>query len=295
MLTSCSAQPSAQSPFNGERAYADLERIVAIGPRVAGTEGSAKAQALIVSGLKEAGLGVREESFSAFTPMGVRSMKNIVGVVEGTQPGVIVLSNHYDTKYFRDINFVGANDGGSSTAWMLEMARVLGPKREGCTVWLVFFDGEEAFKTWSATDSVYGSREMVMRLKGAEALGQVKALINVDMIGDCDLGVMQDPGAPSWLTHTVWSTAQGLGYGKAFLPWGEAIEDDHMPFRRAGVPALELIDFRYGGDSLAHGKNWHTANDRLDKVCAQSLQVVGDVVYHSLARLDVRIASEPGE
>jgi glutaminyl-peptide cyclotransferase len=296
LLTACNAQPSPQSPFNADRAYADLERIVAIGPRVAGTEGSKKTQALITAGLTEAGLEVQEHPFSAFTPMGVRSMNNIVGVIQGTKPGVIILSNHYDTKYFRDITFVGANDGGSTTAWMLEMALTLGPNREGHTVWLVFFDGEEALKTWSATDSLYGSREMAMQLSSKGQLPDIKAMINVDMIGDCDLSVMRDPEAPNWLQDIIWSTSKELGHASSFVPYGsQGLQDDHIPFRRAGVDSINLIDFRYGGDSIDHNKNWHTVNDTLDKVCAESLQVMGDVMYHSLTKIDAHGASTTGE
>jgi len=286
VFTACKAEPSSHSTFDGDRAYTDLERIIAIGPRVAGTEGSKKSQAFITNGLKEAGLEVQEHPFSAFTPMGVRSMNNIVGVVKGTKPGTIILSNHYDTKYFRDITFVGANDGGSTTAWMLEMARTLGPEREGYTIWLVFFDGEEAFKNWTVTDSLYGSREMAMQLRSKKKLSTIKAQINVDMIGDCDLAVQRDPNAPSWLRDLVWDTGKELGYGDKFLPRGQDVQDDHIPLRKAGVDTLNLIDFSYGGNKIAHDFNWHTVNDTIDKVCAQSLKTMGDVVYHSLIAID---------
>lgn len=281
--------PSASSPFDGERAYTDLARIVAIGPRVPGTEGSSKVQALIRDELKLAGLEVQEQSFTANTPLGPRDMTNLVGVVRGTQPGLILLTNHYDTKYFPEFVFVGANDGGSTTAWMLEMARTLGPQREGCTVWLCFFDGEEAFQTWTETDSLYGSRAFVQRLTGTGEAAQVKAVVNVDMIGDCKLGIFKDPGAPEWLEEAVWAQARRLGYDKAFLLSGRQIEDDHIPFRRAGLPALELIDFEYGGSAAAHQNTWHTSRDTLDKVCAGSLQAVGDVIYHALPVIESHV------
>lgn len=209
-------------------------------------------------------------------------MTNLVGVVQGTLPGLILLSNHYDTKYFPEFTFVGANDGGSTTAWMLEMARSLGPQREGRTIWLCFFDGEEAFQEWTETDSLYGSRAFVQHLAETGEAAQVRAIINVDMIGDCRLGIFKDPGAPAWLQDAVWEQAKRLGYGKAFLLSGRNIQDDHIPFRRAGIPALELIDFEYGGSAVAHQNTWHTARDTLDKVCAASLQAVGDVIYHAL-------------
>jgi Zn-dependent M28 family amino/carboxypeptidase len=277
------------SPFDAARAYADLEAILAIGPRVSGTVGSKTAREYIQRELEAVGISVELFPFDANTPLGARMMTNIVGTVEGTLPGVIILSNHYDTKYMPDIPFVGANDGGSTTAWMIEMARALGPKREGHSVWLAFFDGEEAFEKWSDADSLYGSRRFVERMKSSGQLGIVEAMINVDMIGDCYLGVFRDPGAPDWLQEGVLNTARLLGYSQHFIENRPAIKDDHIPFRKAGVPALNLIDFRYGGSVLNHNRNWHTANDKIDRVCMESLQLVGDVLYRALPEIDSRI------
>lgn len=277
------------SPFDGARAYAGLESILAIGPRVAGTEGGAMARAYIRRELEAAKIPVEVFPFDADTPLGSRRLVNLVGTVEGSEPGIIILSNHYDTKYMPDIPFVGANDGGSTTAWMLEMARALGPKREGHTIWLTFFDGEEAFVEWSESDSLYGSRHFVERLKSSGGLDRIEAMINVDMIGDCYLGVFRDPGAPYWLQDAVLNTAALLGYSKHFLQTRPVVQDDHLPFREAGVPALNLIDFRYGGSSLNHRRNWHTVNDTINLVCAESLQVIGDVLYRALPEIDLRI------
>jgi Zn-dependent M28 family amino/carboxypeptidase len=266
-----------------------LKSLLKIGPRVSGTAGSAAAQKFIIDKLVGAGLKIEEYGFKAITPLGIKEMKNIVGIVEGTEPGVIILSNHYDSKFFRDFEFVGANDGGSTTAWMLEMARVLGAKREGYTLWLTFFDGEEAFEEWSDTDSLYGSREMVSHLKSTGTLSDIKATINVDMIGDKKLGILRDTDAPQWLRKPIWDTAKQLGYGLHFLRESQVIEDDHLPFRRAGIPALNLIDFRYGGSSRDHDRNWHTPNDTVDKVSADSLEVVGAVILNALPVIDSTI------
>jgi glutaminyl-peptide cyclotransferase len=278
-----------QSPFDATRAFRDLEAIVAIGPRPPGSPEALATRQYIKEELEAAGLEVREDAFEASTPVGPRSMANLTAVVEGTQPGIIILGNHYDTKYFPDFPFVGANDGGSTTAWMIELGRTLGPRRDGRTVWLCFFDGEESFKTWTDTDSLYGSREFVRRLKDEGKLDQVRAMINVDMIGDCYLGIYTDVGAPDWLTQTVWAKAQELGYASHFLSNGRSIQDDHIPFRSAGIPALELIDFNYGESFLDHDRLWHTPQDTIDRVCPGSLQVVGDVIYHALPELDARI------
>lgn len=273
---------NATSPFQESRAWADLEHIVALGPRPAGSEAMVKQQEYILSELRKAGLKTREFAFVAATPLGERPMKNIVGIVQGTRSGVIMLSGHYDTKYLPGITFVGANDGGSSTAWLLEMARVLGARREGRSIWITFFDGEEAFQHWSEKDSLYGSRHLVSALRTSGELTGLNLLINIDMIGDCYLAVFKDGGAPEWASEIVWNTARRQGYSRNFSNFPTDVGDDHVPFREAGIPALELIDFSYGGSRLDHNKNWHTAEDSLEKVCPRSLRAIGDVIYHAL-------------
>lgn len=281
-----------KSPFDGTRAYRDLMAIVEIGPRPPGSEGAEKLRALLRAVLADTGLAVSEHAFEAQTPLGPRRMVNVVAKVEGNRPGVIALSNHYDTKYLPDIRFVGANDGGSTTAWMLEMARALGPRRNGRGVWLIWFDGEEALKEWTEQDSLYGSRELVRVLRESGQLAAIEALINVDMIGDCYLGILRDPGAPAWLSNAVWSKAGELGLGGHFLPEARPVLDDHIPFRLAGVPALNLIDYEYGGSPIDHRNNWHTANDTIEKVCPASLQAVGDVLYHALSGIEAYLDAQ---
>lgn len=272
--------------FNGERAYESLQRIVALGPRPPGSREAEELRKLVRAEVEAAGLKIDILPFDAETPRGKRTMANLRAVVEGTQDGVIALSNHYDTKYFEEFEFVGANDGGSTTAWMIEMARALGPTRQGRTIWLLWFDGEEAFKEWTSTDSLYGSREMVRHLRRTKELSNLEALINVDMIGDCYLGILRDPGAPSWIQNAVWKSAAELGHERHFLADARVVEDDHMPFRLAGVPCMNLIDFEYGGSPLEHGATWHTERDTIDRVCPASLQAVGDVIYHALPALE---------
>ena len=274
------------SPFDRNRACRDLETIVGFGPRPPGSEALAALRRYLKRELAACGVTFREHAFQADTPQGKRTMVNLVAMVEGTHSGVILLGNHYDTKYFADMDFVGANDGGSTTAWMLEMARALGRTRTGRSLWLTWFDGEEAFETWSKTDGLYGSRAFIEHLRETDELDQVEAMINVDMIGDCYLRILRDRKAAPWLEGIVWDTAQQLGYRNHFGRLALSIEDDHIPFREAGIPALELIDFSYGGSILEHRKNWHTERDTLDKVCAESLQAVADVIYHALPAID---------
>lgn len=291
LCAGCSAGVPVRTGFDGARAYADLAAIVDIGPRTAGSAGSARTRDYIREQVEAAGHRLREYPFVARTPRGKISMTNLVVEIPGSRPGIVIIGNHYDTKYFPDFTFVGANDGGSTTAWMIEMARAIGPKREGCTLWLCWFDGEEALEEWTDTDSLYGSRQMVVQLRADGRLKDVRAMINVDMIGDCDLGILKDQGAPPWMIDAVWSAASDVRRRRAFLPQSIEIEDDHLPFRKAGVPAMNLIDFRYGGAMVEHQMNWHTTRDRIDLVCAESLQTMGDVILTALPRLE---ASLPG-
>jgi len=281
-----SRAPAYTTPFDANRAFRDLEQIVGFGPRPPGSEAQAKLRAYVKREVAQAGLRVREHRFEAETPLGPREMVNVVAVVQGARPGIILLGNHYDTKHFEDFAFAGANDGGSSTAWMLEMARALGPSREGRSLWLVWFDGEEAFAERPATDGLYGSRAFVEHLHETGELEQVAAMINVDMIGDCYLRILRDGDAPDWLSNVVWEMAHRIGYRMHFSDMMLDVQGGHLPFRRAGVPSLAVIDFSYGGSPLEHRKNWHTANDTLDKVCPKSLQAVAGVIYHSLAGIE---------
>jgi glutaminyl-peptide cyclotransferase len=171
---------------------------------------------------------------------------------------------------------VGANDGGSSAALLLELTRRLAAAPREYTYWVVWFDGEEARVSWTVTDSLYGSRRLAADLARAGRLP--RAMVLVDMIGDRDLGILRDAYSTRWLTDLLWATAARLGHGRHFLNTAMGVEDDHAPFLQAGVPAALLIDFDY--------PPWHTADDTLDKVSAQSLAVVGDVVLGALPAIE---------
>lgn len=283
---------STTAAFDGGRAYETLKKIVAVGPRPPGSPEAEKVRQIILNELASLGIESMVLPFEANTPYGPKTMVNVVGIVNGTEDGIVALSNHYDTKYLPEIRFVGANDGGSTTAWMLEMARVLGPRRDGRSIWLIWFDGEESFKEWSDTDSLYGSREFVRYLRANGTLRDLHALINVDMIGDCYLGVLRDAGAPSWLQNAIWKTAAQRGFERHFLSESVALQDDHIPFRLAGVPSINLIDYEYGGSPLEHRNNWHTANDRIERVCPGSLQAIGDVIYHALPAIEALLDTQ---
>lgn len=282
-----SPSPAKQTPFDGDRAYADLKKLVGFGPRPSGSEAIAQARTYLVSELEKAGLKPIQDSFDAHTPRGVIRMINVRAVRPGTKPTVVAITGHYDTKRFNEFRFDGANDGGSSAACVLEMARATAGLKLDNTLEFVFFDGEEAVLDWTETDSVYGSRFDLDRRYRAGDLRQLKAFILVDMIGDKDLNIKRESGSSPWLTDLIWNTAHAVGYNREFLNDSIQIEDDHVPFLKAGIPAVDLIDFDYGPSH----SYWHSAGDTLDKTSARSLKVVGDTIYTALPEIDKRASS----
>lgn len=283
VLATASVVASADGRFDGAAAFRHLERLVAIGPRPAGSPAGARARDYITGELRRAGVQARVEAFEAETPDGRVKMANVVAMLPGRRSDVILIGGHYDTKVFRELRFVGANDGGSSTALLLELARALAARPREYTYWVVFFDGEEARGAWTSTDSLYGSRRMASDLARRNQLP--RAVIVADMIGDRDLNILRETSSTPWLTDLVWASARRLGHGMHFSPDGRAVEDDHAPFLRAGVPSALLIDFDFPW--------WHTADDTLDKVSARSLQVVGDVLLDALPGVESRLDSAP--
>lgn len=270
---------AAAADFSGASAFEFTRQVVAFGPRPSGSEANRKLQAYILSHVKQDDCEVTEDAFTARNLAGAAiAMRNIIAKFPGKGGRAIVITGHFDTKYFPGRKFVGANDGASSTALLLELARVLNHQPPIDDVYLVWFDGEEAFGEWTDTDSVYGSRHLAERWRRDGTLKRIKALINVDMIGDKRLGLQQDSNSTASLTKLVWRTAAELGYKAYFLDQTLAMDDDHMPFVKLGVPALDLIDFDY--------PPWHKDSDTLDKVSAHSLEIVGTVVMEVVHRLE---------
>ena len=274
----------ARREFDGAAALRHVERLVALGPRPAGSPEAAKARAYIEGELRAAGVETRVMAFDAATPHGRLPMANVIGILPGKRSDVILIGGHYDTKWFPDIRFVGANDGGSSTALLLQLARELAKPPREFTYWITFFDGEEARVSWTSEDSLYGSRHLAAELIRTARLP--RAVIVVDMIGDRDLGIRKEGASASWLTDIVWETARRLGHGRHFLNDVMPVEDDHAPFLRAGVPSTLLIDFDY--------PPWHTAGDTLDKVSARSLAIVGEVVRDALPAVEQALVRGAG-
>lgn len=275
-------QPSAQR-VSGQRALEHVRALVKAGPRVPGSPGHRAAQDYIVKELRQAGAEVEEVDFVADSPLGKRPMKNIIGKIPGRSADLIVVSGHYDTLVQE--GFLGANDGGSSAALLLELARVLARGQPNAiAVWVVFFDGEEAMRRWSATDGLYGSRYQASAWQREGVLARIKAFINVDMIGDKNLALKRDLNSTDWLTDLVWKVAAEKGFDTHFVEAARAVEDDHMPFIRAGVAAVDLIDLDYGPEN----RYWHTPQDTLDKLSPRSLEIVGEVVLETVRRLGQR-------
>jgi hypothetical protein len=282
------AAPAAQAgpAFDGARAFEHLRRVVEIGPRPAGSPGAQQTRAYILKELAALGIEAEEQAFDARTPAGLVKMANIRATLPGTGPRRIVVAGHVDTKRFDDVPFVGANDAGSSTAFLLELARVLKQRQNAVPIELLFLDGEEAVVAWSIDrDSTYGSRHYVGAARRDGTLERIGALILVDMIADASLTVKREANSTPWLTDIIWSAAKKLNRPE-FVDDSSAIEDDHIPFLRAGVPAVDIIDLEYPD---ASNRYWHTADDTLDKVSASSLQVVGDVLLAALPQIELRV------
>jgi glutaminyl-peptide cyclotransferase len=275
-------QPAASS-FDSSRAWEHLRQQVSFGPRPAGSAALAQCRQYIVAQLEAAGIAAREDAFEATTPLGRVRMVNIIATIPGRRAERIALATHYDTKLFREFRFVGASDGASSTAAVLELGRVLKGQPHDYTIELLFLDGEEAVVEWRDGDHTYGSRHYVESSQKAGTLTSLKALVLLDMIGDRNLNIRRDSNSTKWLTDLVWMSARKLGYASSFPNDETTIDDDHIPFVQAGVPSVDIIDLDYPA--------WHTVQDDLDHVSARSLQTVGDVVLDVLPAIEQRLAS----
>jgi glutaminyl-peptide cyclotransferase len=303
--TSSAPSPSVsatKSDFDGERAFEHVRRQVEFGPRPAGSPELEKARKYIIDQLKSHGLKVMTDEFHPTTPLGERKMVNITAELPGESSDVVIISSHYDAKLFKEFKFVGANDGGSSTGALIELARVMAAnkQRPKLTYWFVFFDGEEAFcREWDdchnpnpgdpdhpLPDNTYGSRRYVSQLIDKNELKRVRAMILLDIIGYKNLALERDEISTPWLVDTVWQTAKQLGYSPPFVNQRQGIGgDDHVPFLRAGIDSLDIIQL----DSYPY---WHTKDDTLDKISAQSLKIVGDVLVTSLPKIEERLVSK---
>jgi glutaminyl-peptide cyclotransferase len=267
----------AQPHFNGAKALDYARQFVAIGPRWPTSQGHAQAEAFLRNHFQHDQL--EEDAFTAMTPIGPVPMRNFIVRYPGKKDGVIVLATHYETNYpLRNINYVGANDGGSTTGLLMAIADQLraqtagGRKLDGYSVWLLFDDGEEAIQSWTSSDSTYGT------------LGKIKAFIVADMIGDKDLNIQRESRSADWLVGLVRQAAKKFGYENYFFKQEMQVEDDHLPFVQRGVPSIDIIDLNYGPNNSYH----HTDKDTMDKISARSLMIDGDVFLETIRLIDLR-------
>ncbi len=275
--------PEKVDGFDGKRAYEQVVKQVSFGPRPAGSAALGQLENYLETELKSYGCAVETDAFSADTPAGRLAMKNILVKIPGEKPGIILLGTHYDTKRLE--NFVGADDGGSSTGVMLEIARLLcGQKQAGkYAVWIAFFDGEEAVnKEWVDPDNRYGSREMAARLANSGDLPKVRAFILADLVGGRKPHFRRDGGSTKWVVDLVWGIAAKLGYSKIFLKEETDIGgDDHFSFTKRNVASVDIIDLDTSNDV----PYWHTPEDTIDKISARTLAIVGHTILESVKEL----------
>jgi hypothetical protein len=269
--------------FSGEKAFAHVQRLVDFGPRPAGSKSLEKSRDYIENELRRSGWQVVRQGFSNDTPRGKIQFVNLIAQFPDHRKAAsrsFLLCSHYDTKFFDAIRFVGANDGGSSTGLLLELARVIGQHPDlARKIELVFFDGEEAFEQFSETDGLYGSRYFARQLQSGGAK-QFHGGLLFDMVGDRSLGVTLPADSPADMARDIFAAAEALKLRNYFTYLGRELIDDHAPLNAIGIPTLDIIDFDYPW--------WHTADDTMDKISAQSLQTVGSVALYYLSEFALK-------
>ena len=267
---------------SGERALAHVQQLVDLGPRPSGSEELEKSRLYIADQLHRSGWQVTRQAFTDETPRGRIQFVNLIAQFpekRNAEP-LFLLCSHYDTKIFDAIKFVGANDGGSSTGLLLELARIIGQHPNlAAKIELVFFDGEEAYDRFSETDGLYGSRHFAKQLEGSSAK-QFRGGILFDMVGDRSLDVTLPADSPPEMARDIFAAAEALKLRSYFTYLDREMIDDHSPLNAVGIPTIDVIDFDYSW--------WHTAGDTIDKISAKSLQIVGSVALYYLSEIALK-------
>ena len=275
--------PKVWEEFSGEKAFAQVQRLVDFGPRPAGSKAVEKSRDYIEDQLRRSGWQVTRQAFSDDSPQGKIQFVNLIAQLSGEKKAAspsFLLCSHYDTKMFDAIRFVGANDGGSSTGLLLELARVIGQHPNlARKVELVFFDGEEAFVRFSETDGLYGSRYFAKQLQ-SDGAKQFRAGILFDMVGHRSLDITLPADSPPEMARDIFAAAEALKLRGYFTYLDRGMTDDHTPLNAIGVPTIDIIDFDFPW--------WHTADDTIDKISAQSLQIVGSVALYYLSEFRLK-------
>jgi len=286
------AQP-AKGKVSGTAVYNVTKELLAAAPkRYYGSPGHAAAEKFIkdhfAPGPKD-DFTLETDSFTASTPAGMQSLRNYIVKFPGKKDGIIVLGSHYETNYpLKDTAFVGANDGACTTALLIEIGQYLRTHPPtGYSVYLVFFDGEEAVKEWSASDSLYGSRHLAAKWSQDGVIGKIKGFVLADMIGDKNLDIDQDSNSDPKMVDLLKKAAADTGHAGAISKDNTPMEDDTLPFHKRGVPVVDVIDYDYGPHDNAHPDGYHhTPEDTIDKISAQSLQTSADIFMQMIVLID---------
>ena len=283
---SCSSISADLNRVSEQNILRHVENILSGGPHPAGSKEQRRVGEYIQQELRLCGLEVKTQTFEAVTPIGRRQMTNIWGISKGKKDQTIIISSHYDSKYFKDSSFLGANDSGSSSALLLELARILAKNDlSDFSLWFLFFDGEEAFVEWTSADSLYGSREFVKMLNRQSNLSKISALILMDMIGGKNLRLFPDTNSEELLSDIIWNQAAVMDYSNIFRSTGKvSAQDDHIPFSNVGIPVVDIIDLNY--------EHWHR-QDTVDKLSVENIAIVGNVLLASLPKIAAYLSHKP--
>ncbi len=288
----CVAATALHDEFNAQQAYAYTAEVAGYGERWPGSPGHQKTEDLIHQVLQKDGAQIEADNFTADTPRGPIAVHNIIGkfnVTSDPQQRIFILAGHYDTLF--KTGFIGANDGGSSTAILLSFADALAHQKTKMQIWLVWTDLEEAINAFANGDGLYGSTHLAQKLASEGLVPRIRGFFLLDMIGDKDLGVARETNSSQALQRVIAQAAKQLGYGNYFFQYNADIIDDHWPFIQAGIPAVDVVDAEFGPMSAGSdgmGAYHHTNADTMDKVSEHSLEVVGRTILLTVELIDAQ-------
>ncbi len=284
--------PALHDSYSALQAYTYTETVAGFGERWPGSPGHKKTEDLIHQVLRKDGAEIEADDFTATTPRGPIAVHNIIGkfnVTPDPKQPIFILAGHYDTLFKK--GFIGANDGASSTGILLAFADALAHQKTRMQIWLFWTDLEEAINDFNANDGLYGSRHFAQHLAAAGIAPRVRGFFLLDMIGDKDLGVAAESGSTAWLRDFIAQAARELNYSPYFFQYSVAIIDDHVSFLNAGMPALDVVDARFGrmGPGFDGMGEFHHSNaDTMDKVSRTSLEIVGRTILRTVELIDQR-------
>jgi Zn-dependent M28 family amino/carboxypeptidase len=286
-------QPSLHDAFDAHQTYAYNAEVAGFGMRMPGSVGHKKTEDLVRQVVTRDGGEFTTDDFVASTPRGKVPVHNLIGkfnVSSDPRQPIFILAGHYDTLF--KMGFIGANDGGSSTAILLGFADALhkAPKTK-MQIWLVWTDLEEAVKAFTGDDGLYGSRHLAQKLKTEGLVPRIKGFFLLDMIGDKDLDVDKESTSTSWLQDFIYAAAKKLHYQQYFFTYSTPIIDDQVSFANVGIPVVDVVDAHYGPMGPGYddmGEYHHTNQDPMDKDSQHSLMVVGRTVQLAIEMIDAQ-------